>query len=148
MKKLFFILVIFFTAGSLHAQDADSLLSRYYDIKNALVSSDLEAASGAVSAFRKTIEEEKDFPQKNALLKVAVNMDKTTDLEKQRSLFKDLSTSMWQLVQASASLSQDVYYQYCPMKKAYWLSNEAAVKNPYYGAKMLTCGSVKDKKLQ
>jgi len=30
------------------------------------------------------------------------------------------------------------------MKDAYWLSNETAIKNPYYGSRMLTCGSVKD----
>jgi hypothetical protein len=28
------------------------------------------------------------------------------------------------------------------MKKMYWLSSEAAIKNPYYGKMMLTCGSV------
>ncbi|RYF82932.1 MAG: DUF3347 domain-containing protein, partial [Chitinophagaceae bacterium] len=31
---------------------------------------------------------------------------------------------------------------YCPMKKALWLSNEKAIKNPYYGSAMLTCGKV------
>jgi len=37
-----------------------------------------------------------------------------------------------------------VYYQHCPManggKGANWLSKENAVKNPYYGSQMLTCG--------
>jgi len=28
------------------------------------------------------------------------------------------------------------------MKKAVWLSNEKAIKNPYYGSQMLTCGKV------
>lgn len=32
------------------------------------------------------------------------------------------------------------YYQYCPMQDAYWLSKENAVKNPYYGSMMLSCG--------
>jgi len=30
------------------------------------------------------------------------------------------------------------------MKKTYWLSNEAAIKNPYYGNAMLNCGNVTD----
>jgi hypothetical protein len=38
------------------------------------------------------------------------------------------------------------YYQFCPMandgKGANWLSKENAVKNPYYGNQMLTCGKV------
>ena len=37
-----------------------------------------------------------------------------------------------------------VYFQHCPMyndgKGANWLSKENAVKNPYYGSMMLTCG--------
>jgi hypothetical protein len=28
------------------------------------------------------------------------------------------------------------------MKKAYWLSPDKAIKNPYYGSAMLTCGKV------
>jgi len=36
-----------------------------------------------------------------------------------------------------------VYRTYCPMKKSYWLSEAAAIKNPYYGSEMLTCGEVK-----
>ena len=40
-----------------------------------------------------------------------------------------------------------VYYQHCPMynqKKggADWLSLDKAIKNPYLGSKMLTCGSI------
>jgi len=37
-----------------------------------------------------------------------------------------------------------LYQQYCPMKKSYWLSKDAAIKNPYYGKQMLTCGKVSD----
>jgi Cu(I)/Ag(I) efflux system membrane fusion protein len=29
-------------------------------------------------------------------------------------------------------------------KGAYWLSNVSEIKNPYFGEKMLTCGSVQD----
>ncbi|RYF85874.1 MAG: DUF3347 domain-containing protein, partial [Chitinophagaceae bacterium] len=35
-----------------------------------------------------------------------------------------------------------VYVQYCPMKKATWLSSEKQIRNPYYGSSMLTCGEV------
>lgn len=34
--------------------------------------------------------------------------------------------------------------QFCPMKNASWLSDSKEVCNPYYGDKMLTCGSVKE----
>ncbi|MAQ74933.1 MAG: hypothetical protein CL613_01215 [Aquimarina sp.] len=32
------------------------------------------------------------------------------------------------------------------MKKAYWLSKEKDIKNPYYGSSMLTCGKVAETK--
>ena len=39
-----------------------------------------------------------------------------------------------------------VYVQFCPMANggegANWVSKEKAVKNPFYGSQMLTCGKV------
>jgi len=41
-----------------------------------------------------------------------------------------------------------VYYDYCPMafdnKGGFWLSEQKAIANPYFGKKMMTCGSVKE----
>ena len=52
---------------------------------------------------------------------------------------------MYELAKVSKQ-AVPVYYQRCPMfnngKGANWLSKESAIKNPYYGNKMLTCGSV------
>ncbi len=39
---------------------------------------------------------------------------------------------------------EPLYLDYCPMKKSSWLSNDKAIKNPYFGSSMLTCGSVKE----
>jgi hypothetical protein len=54
--------------------------------------------------------------------------------------------SLKELVKPSDKVNQPVYYQYCPMKKAYWLSKEKDIKNPYYGSSMLTCGKVAETK--
>ena len=64
----------------------------------------------------------------------------TTDIKNQRAAFKTVSTNIYDLLKV-AKAETPTYYQYCPMVKANWLSKEAAVKNPYYGASMLTCGS-------
>ncbi|MDC6388873.1 hypothetical protein PP182_09290 [Maribacter sp. PR1] len=37
--------------------------------------------------------------------------------------------------------NETLYYQYCPMQDANWLSKDKTVKNPYYGSQMLSCGS-------
>ena len=66
------------------------------------------------------------------------------DVAKQRETFALLSKSMYELAKASKQ-GTPVYYQHCPMynngKGANWLSKENAIKNPYYGSQMLTCGS-------
>ena len=50
---------------------------------------------------------------------------------------------MYALIKVS-KISEPVYYNNCPMfndgKGANWLSKESAVKNPYYGSQMMTCG--------
>lgn len=71
----------------------------------------------------------------------AKSISSNQDLKKQREAFKSLSKSTYELIKVS-NPAQTVYYQYCPMADANWLSKEKAVKNPYYGTSMLTCGNV------
>ena len=148
MKNLLLTGAMLLFGYAVNAQDAHKLLSNYLLVKDALVSGDNKASSKAVADFVEAVNAEGNFEQKKNLLKATQAMNKSGDIEKQRASFENVSTIMWGIVKQAAPLGQDVYYQYCPMKKAYWLSNEATIKNPYYGAKMLTCGSVKDKKLK
>ena len=75
----------------------------------------------------------------------AKGISATKHVKAQRVLFVSLSKKMYDLVKV-AKFQTPVYYQYCPManngKGANWLSKENAVKNPYYGSKMMTCGEV------
>jgi hypothetical protein len=52
---------------------------------------------------------------------------------------------MYELVKTFGA-GKKVYYDHCPMafnnKGANWLSESAAIKNPYMGTKMPGCGSV------
>jgi len=80
------------------------------------------------------------------LLKATEKMSKANGIEKQRAVFNDVSTTIWKVVKKADKVEQPVYYQYCPMKKAYWLSKEKEIKNPYYGSSMLTCGNVAETK--
>lgn len=148
MKRNVILIVALLFGYSVFAQDTDKLLSKYIVVKDALVSSDIKTSSKATADFIEAIKADKDFIQKADLLKAAETMNKSNDIEKQRAALEKVSILVWEVIKQAGSLSQDVYYQYCPMKKAYWLSNESAIKNPYYGSKMLTCGSVKDKKLK
>ncbi len=88
----------------------------------------------------------KDLSEDNRkiLLKDAAAISETTDIKTQRERFATLSSNMIAMAEKIKLTSGTVYMDYCPMKKAYWLSSEKDIKNPYYGSAMLTCGSVKD----
>lgn len=146
MKKIFFALAIMLFGYSAFAQNTSDLLSKYISVKNALVSGNDKEASTAINVFHEAVKSEVDFTQKNELLKATEKLNKASGIEKQRAVFNDVSTVMWKLVKNSDKVNQAVYYQYCPMKKAYWLSYEKDIKNPYYGSSMLTCGKVAETK--
>jgi hypothetical protein len=153
MKKILFIVAIIATAfvQNTFAQDSTNnrssqLLHSYYDIKNALVAGNASAASTKAQDFLKNINsiDKKVIPEGNAeaLLKNATAISESKDLKEQRMHFANLSTNMFAVAKAVKLTTQPIYYVYCPMKKTYWLSSEAAIKNPYFGNAMLTCGKV------
>lgn len=59
-----------------------------------------------------------------------------------------LTVETEKLINTSAITSGEVYKQFCPMafdgNGGYWLSDSKEVRNPYYGNKMLKCGSVNE----
>lgn len=153
MKKALFIVAIVATACLQNgfAQDStkaqpSQLLHSYYDIKNALVAGNANTASMKAEEFVKTLNgidpKTIDKATREALLKDAGHISEHTDIKQQREYFITFSTNMYALAKAINLSSQPIYRAYCPMKKAYWLSNDKAIKNPYYGSSMLTCGKV------
>ena len=67
-------------------------------------------------------------------------------LDHQREHFILLSKDINDLIKMFGSKMQ-LYQDYCPMaddgKGAIWISETKEIKNPFYGSKMLTCGSLK-----
>ena len=137
-----------FNQGSL----ISGLLTKYYNIKNALLANDaVNAAKEAAdfAALAKGIDitvfaagEQQIFKSiQGKLVADASTIAGSKDLTKQRASFQTLSANVIALSKAT-KVDNPVYVAYCPMKKAYWLSAEQVIKNPYYGTAMLTCGSV------
>src|SRR5690606_25619957 len=146
MKKLVFIWIML-SGFSTFAPNTKLHYDNYINAKTALVNSDNKTAEKAISTFYEAIKNDDNFTQKAQLQKAAEKLTKASnDLEKQRAAFNEVSTIMWKLVKNSDKVNHVVYYQYCPMKKSYWLSNEKEIKNPYYGSSMLTCGKVAETK--
>lgn len=67
----------------------------------------------------------------------------SSDLEAQRKSFSFVNENMYKIIK-SYGVGETVYNQYCPMYKANWLSSKKDIANPYYGSKMLNCGTTKE----
>ncbi len=131
----------------------NKLLVNYYAVKNALIADDGKTANSQAGELVKTLanvpmkkmneEQHKVFMSLSDKIKTdAERISKNTEIKKQRGYFNDLSNNVFALVKGLKANDKPVYQQYCPMAKGYWLSDNAAVKNPYYGKSMLTCGKV------
>ena len=163
MKMIFFI-VAFLTTVTVQysfAQDntkttsLTQLLNSYYDVKNALVNSDAKTAATkagdlvkALNAVNMKALSEADMnafmPLQEKLAFDAKHISENNGIAEQREHFSSLSNNIYKLAKAVKLSAEPVYQEYCPMKKMYWLSSEAAIKNPYYGKAMPTCGKVTD----
>jgi Protein of unknown function (DUF3347) len=169
MKKLFILLLsgcMFFAIAKANYYPASlvrqtqiqssmtDLLNLYYDIKNALFSSNAAEASAKAGLLLKAINSidmtklsEKDqtvFKSlQNKLGFDARHIAEVQNIDHQREHFASLSLNMYTLAKSVTLSKQPVYEDYCPMKKVYWLSSEAAIKNPYFGEQMPDCGEIK-----
>jgi copper chaperone CopZ len=130
------------------------VFSNYFSLKDALVSTDGNLASQKASELVKSINEIKmdklTTEEHNVWMKVmkdlvfdVAHINETKEASHQRDHFVTLSKNIYELIKVSKQ-PDTIYYQHCPMyndgKGANWLSKESAIKNPYYGSQMLSCG--------
>lgn len=137
------------------AGNFQTIYDQYFKLKDALVASDRKTvATGAaklaslLTTLKSTdltaAEQQAWKTQANAITQYTKTLQEAKDLAKQRVAFVSLSEEIYKLAKSSQPALL-VYQQKCPMfnggKGATWLSLNKDVKNPYYGAQMLTCGS-------
>ncbi len=161
MKKLFLVVAFLTTITAQYSfaqyntktTQLSQLLNSYYGIKNALVNSDAKIAATNAGELLKALDavdmkslSETDMnafmPLQEKLAFDAKHISENNGIAEQREHFSSLSNNMYKLAKEAKLSAEPVYQEYCPMKKMYWLSSEAAIKNPYYGKAMLTCGKV------
>lgn len=137
-----------------HGVTVKEVVTEYMKVKNALVDGNAKAAALAAGGFVATVNNVNHVPEvftaekwdatKKALLEHAKVIELTNEIEKQRVAFAHLSLALWPVVKV-AEYESTVFYQYCPMKKAHWLSTNSKIENPYYGQSMLTCGKTTER---
>ncbi|MBC7522829.1 MAG: DUF3347 domain-containing protein [Flavobacterium sp.] len=142
---------------NLIAFSTTEIIKEYLNIKNALVKSNSKRASQSATALEltfKTIDVTAlSAAQKTVWIKIGVEARKQTKaiasntgkLDRQRKAFQQLSTTINELVTAFGS-TQKLYQDFCPMYEggSMWLSENKDIKNPFYGAQMLTCGRIQE----
>lgn len=134
------------------------IVKDYLALKNALVADNDKAAASAGKQLFSTLKnvDMKAIPanKHNQYIEIAENAkenaehigDNAGKIDHQREHLASLSKDVSDLI-ALFGTTQKLYQDYCPMyndgKGAVWISEAKAIKNPYYGSQMLTCGSVK-----
>lgn len=134
------------------------VVKSYYAYKDALVQTDAATATKRAEELRAAISEvntdtlsgsearEVWFMVANQMNQVSADITNATDIERQRELFVDLTSNVEMMVNAFGVKGISVYKQYCPMAfndtGASWFSSETQIMNPYYGDRMLHCGTV------
>ncbi len=133
---------------------SDAIVANYLELKNALVSDNTEAAATSgkkvVSAFKafdvKTYSEVEQKELKDIIEDAIEHAEHIAEsaMGHQREHFEILSKDVVDLLGITGT-NKTLYQDFCPMynggKGAIWISEIKEIKNPYYGSKMLTCGS-------
>lgn len=142
------------TAEDQKGSPLKAVIDEYLAVKDALVQSKGEAASIKAAALADALSKVKMealegeahtawMKVKDGLIEHAEHISQTKEVSHQRDHFNGLSKDLYTVVKASPT-GITLYYQHCPMfdngKGGDWLSQENAVKNPFYGSQMLTCG--------
>ncbi len=120
-------------AGSMQAEPADFVvqLNEYVQVQEALAADDFETAMAELEEFAGITDDATRALAEHAL--------EAGDIEEMRARFKPLSESL-----TERNLPQGFARAYCPMydNGSAWVQRDGPVRNPYYGAFMLTCGVV------
>ncbi|MDX1752594.1 MAG: DUF3347 domain-containing protein [Salinimicrobium sediminis] len=121
-----------------------SAYQHYMHVKTALVNTNAEEAQ---SGGKMLVEALGKVENSTKATEAAEKIANSTEINEQRTAFLDLSAGMEEVL-SGAIASGELYKQYCPMafdgKGGSWLSASKEIRNPYYGDKMLKCGSVRD----
>ncbi|MDB5111543.1 MAG: hypothetical protein JWR67_2657 [Mucilaginibacter sp.] len=163
LSKAILSLIIVLSAFNLVKADPPTLSTAlntvtktYLGIKNALVTNnaieaenmakDMISALNAVPEKEMTAEQHKLwFDYLNKLEFDSRHISESNPVDHKREHFASLSTNLFIVLKAFKLNTATIYKQYCPMKKAYWISETATIKNPYYGiGSMVTCGTTKE----
>lgn len=121
-----------------------TLLPAYLEIQTALAADDLSAARLAAESLLASAAK---GPELTSLTAPVKNIAGAADLASARKSFLAASHEMIRLVEKpGVTGNAPLYVAHCPMafggKGGDWLQSDKTVNNPYYGSRMLRCGTI------
>jgi len=136
---------------------SDTMIKSYLQLKNALVYNHSDDAANTAKSILRAFKsfnsdgfsdnEQKELVEifENAIEQAEHIVKNANNIEHQREHFEVMSNDMIDLLAIIGS-DETLYQTRCPMynngKGGIWLSETKEIRNPFYGIKMLTCGSV------
>ncbi len=136
----------------------DAVTVKYISLKDALVATDEAQADAMASELLQALDtpdmsllageaHEYWMSQLDILRAHTERIIEIEDIESDRDQFDFVSTAMINALRAFGTNGSAYYVQYCPMAKDYegasWIASEEQIQNPYFGDKMMKCGTVK-----
>lgn len=149
-----------FAVDTKFQQQLSGVFSAYITLKEAFVSTDAVKVSAEAANTRKALGSadmkllsgaaHNDWMNYLGGMESSLKtMESSSDIEAQREAFSALSENLYKSIKAYGLGGATAYYEFCPMafnnQGASWLSDAEEIRNPYFGDKMLTCGSVTEK---
>lgn len=137
-----------------NAVDFRSVYDAYFELQAGLAADDwqratearakLDAAGAAIDSARLEASARDAWSKLRAGI---VALRATQSIESMRASFQTVSDTLLMLHEKTGHVGRDVYYRmHCPMAfgntGADWLQRDKKLANPYFGARMLRCGSI------
>lgn len=136
------------------------IIAGYLQLKNALTADEPKEAAAAANSINAALSKINNSALSPGQQKVYTDLQEgirehaehigsnPDKMEHQREHFIMLSRDVASLIKNFGNNGQTLYKDFCPMadngKGAIWISEIKKIKNPYYGSKMISCGSVKE----
>ena len=126
------------------------LVPHYLKVQESLAADDLKTAQSAAEDLIKAIQKGAKVKEFQGIQSSAKGIAASENILGARKAFLTLSK---EFIAGTEGLElpegQELYLTYCPMAfgntGGHWLQKDTMVNNPYFGAQMLRCGSVKSR---
>lgn len=133
-----------FAEVSFSDEKAGNVYHHYIHLKDALIEHNNDEAQKGAAELTAAL----TTAGKENIAEQAAKIKDAAELEEKRALLDKLSEQLAEYFKENKPASGIIYKQHCPMANddngGSWLASEKEIRNPYYGDKMMACGTVEE----